>query len=147
MINFFSSDNNINLNEISNDDKKSLISSILIDCAKEDGNISETELKKISEVLLRKFNLNEQEISDLVKQSIDQSNKRVEMYSLVKKIRNDFSHEEIIELFVFMWEIILSDGVIDDFESSLMRKAVGLFHLTDMESAEAKKIAKFNIDN
>ena len=40
-----------------------------------------------------------------------------------------------------MWEIILIDEIVDDYEASLMRRLVGLFHITDRESAEAKKIA------
>jgi uncharacterized tellurite resistance protein B-like protein len=46
-----------------------------------------------------------------------------------------------------MWEIILIDEVIDDYEASLMRKLVGLFHITDRESADARKIAIENIKN
>ena len=38
-----------------------------------------------------------------------------------------------------MWEIILIDGNLDDFESALMRNAAGLFHISGKESAEAKK--------
>ena len=34
---------------------------------------------------------------------------------------------------------------VDDFEAALMRKLVGLFHITDRESAEARRQAEKNI--
>ena len=40
-----------------------------------------------------------------------------------------------------MWSVMLADGEIDDYESALMTKLVGLFSLTGKESAEAKKKA------
>ena len=46
-----------------------------------------------------------------------------------------------------MWQIILVDDVIDDFEANLMTRLVGLFHLTGRESSEAKEIARKNLNN
>ena len=65
----------------------------------------------------------------------------VELYSLTKDIRDNFNKEEILEIFEYMWTVVLADGKIDDFEAALMSKLVGLFHLTGKESADAKKKA------
>ena len=65
----------------------------------------------------------------------------VEIYSLTKDIRDHFDKDEILEIFEYMWSVMLADGEIDDYESALMTKLVGLFHLTGKESAEAKKKA------
>ena len=46
-----------------------------------------------------------------------------------------------------MWEIMLIDQKIDDFESALMRTAAGLFHISGKQSAEAKKAAEESIKN
>ena len=65
----------------------------------------------------------------------------VELYTLTKDIRDNFSKEEILQIFEYMWSVVLADGKIDDFEAALMSKLVGLFHLTGKESADAKKKA------
>ena len=57
---------------------------------------------------------------------VDDSEQRVEIYSLIKEIRETLSNEEILDLFVSMWEVIMIDGIVDDYESALMRKLVGL---------------------
>ena len=67
----------------------------------------------------------------------DISDNSVEIYSLTKDIRENFSKEEILIIFEYLWEIILSDEIIDDFEASMMTKLTGLFHLTGKESAQA----------
>jgi uncharacterized tellurite resistance protein B-like protein len=46
-----------------------------------------------------------------------------------------------------MWTIMLADGKIDDFEDAMMRKIVGLFHLTGKDSSEARHQASLNLNN
>ena len=67
------------------------------------------------------------------------------MYSLTREIRENFDKDEIIKILEYMWLIVLSDGKLDDFEAALMSNAVGLFHLTGRESAEARKKAEKNL--
>ena len=50
-------------------------------------------------------------------------------------------HNERIEVIEMMWGVILSDGVIDDFEANLMRRMNGLLYISGIESAEAKERA------
>lgn len=147
MFNFFKSTDksNLDISKLSVDDKNVLIASVLIECAKEDGSFEESEMNHIKSLFKRKMNLTDSAIAELISNALNESNERIELYSLTKKIRDTFSHEEILQLFVLMWEIILIDGKIDDFESSLIRKAIGLFHITGKESSEAKLIATENI--
>ena len=129
------------ISDLKPSEKNLLIASILIECAKEDGEISEIEISQIKTILSNKLKLKDEDIKVLLEQAILESNQRVELYSVIKKIREISSEDEINDLFISMWEIILADDVIDDFESTLMRKLVGLFHITDRDSAEAKRTA------
>ena len=89
----------------------------------------------------------EEEVENIYAKSIDTMKNNIELYSLTKEIRDKFSKDEIIEIFDYMWQIILSDGIIDDFEAALMRNAAGLFHLSGKESAESKARASHIIKN
>ena len=40
-----------------------------------------------------------------------------------------------------LWEIVLSDGEIHDFESNLIRRLAGLLYISDVDSGNAKKRA------
>ena len=127
--------------DISDNEKNILITSLLIECAKGDYDFSDQEISKIKELIKKKLKIEQSEINSIFDKALEMVEDNVELYSLTKDIRDNFSKEEILEIFEYMWSIVLADGEIDDFEAALMTKLVGLFHLTGKESAEAKKKA------
>ena len=143
MLNFLNTVKNKNkFDEINNLDKAVMISSLMIECAKSYDCFSDKEKDLILDILKKKLYLNDEECKLCYKTALDSTNKSVEVYSLTKDIRDNFSKDEIIIIFQYLWQIILSDGIIDDFEASVMSKLTGLFHLTGKESSEAKKAAQ-----
>ena len=132
----------IKTQEFSDIDKAILISTLLIECARSDDNFSDIEKEQIKKILKNKLHLDSSEVEDCFETANESSEKSIEIYSLTKEIRDNFNKEEILFIFELLWKIILSDGVIDDFESSMMTKLTGLFHLTGKENAEAKKNAQ-----
>ena len=83
----------------------------------------------------------ESEINLIIEKALEMMQGNVELYTLTKDIRDNLRKEEILQIFEYMWSVVLADGKIDDFEAALMSKLVGLFHLTGKESADAKKKA------
>jgi uncharacterized tellurite resistance protein B-like protein len=130
-----------NTENISDDEKTVLITSLLIECAKGDYDFSEREISKIKDLIKNKLKIGQSEINSIFDKALELVEENVELYSLTKDIRDNFSKEEILEIFEYMWSVVMADGKIDDFEAALMSKLVGLFHLTGKESAEAKKKA------
>ena len=128
--------------ELSSIDKAILISTLLVECARSDDNFTDTEKEQIKKILKNKLHLDASEVEKCFEKANESSEKSIEIYSLTKEIRDNFNKEEILFIFELLWKIILSDGIIDDFESSMMTKLTGLFHLTGKENAEAKKNAQ-----
>ena len=141
----FLNNNKTDLKDLNLNDKNLLIASILIECGFEDGDLSENEKLLISKILEKKLMLSTTDVNKIIQEAIENKEKTVEIYSLIRNLREKLPHDEILILFVSMWEVILIDDNIDDFEAALMRKLVGLFHITDRESAEARKQAETNI--
>ena len=128
--------------ELSSIDKAILISTLLVECARSDDNFTDTEKEQIKKILKNKLHLDSSEVEKCFEKANKSSEKSIEIYSLTKEIRDNFDKDEILFIFELLWKIILSDGIIDDFESSMMTKLTGLFHLTGKENAEAKKNAQ-----
>ena len=128
--------------ELSSIDKAILISTLLVECARSDDNFTDTEKEQIKKILKNKLHLDSSEVDKCFETANESSEKNIEIYSLTKEIRDNFDKDEILFIFELLWKIILSDGIIDDFESSMMTKLTGLFHLTGKENAEAKKNAQ-----
>ena len=133
---------NLKTQELSSIDKAILISTLLVECARSDDNFTDTEKEQIKKILKNKLHLDSSEVEKCFEAANESSEKSIEIYSLTKEIRDNFNKDEILFIFELLWKIILSDGVIDDFESSMMTKLTGLFHLTGKENAEAKKNAQ-----
>ena len=130
-----------NSEDVSDNEKNILITSLLIECAKGDYDFSDEEISKIKDLIKKKLKLDQSKINLIFDKALETVEENVELYSLTKDIRDNFNKEEILEIFEYMWAVVLSDGKIDDFEAALMSKLVGLFHLTGKESADAKKKA------
>ena len=127
--------------DVSDNEKNILITSLLIECAKGDYDFSNQEISKIKDLIKKKLKLDQSKINLIFDKALETVEENVELYSLTKDIRDNFNKEEILEIFEYMWTVVLADGKIDDFEAALMSKLVGLFHLTGKESADAKKKA------
>ena len=127
--------------DVSDNEKNILITSLLIECAKGDYDFSDQEISKIKDLIKKKLKLDQSKINLIFDKALETVEENVELYSLTKDIRDNFNKEEILEIFEYMWTVVLADGKIDDFEAALMSKLVGLFHLTGKESADAKKKA------
>ena len=127
--------------DISDNEKNILITSLLIECAKGDYDFSDQEILKIKDLIKKKLKIEKSKINLIFDKALEMVEENVELYSLTKDIRDNFDKEEILQIFEYMWSVVLADGKIDDFEAALMSKLVGLFHLTGKESAEAKKKA------
>ena len=147
MLNFLKKFQENEPTEVSSDEKNILITAILIECAKEDGDFSDVEIEKIKKLLENKLGVDTEKISSIFDQAIELCQDSVEIYSLTKDIRDNFSHNEILNILELMWTIMLADGKIDDFEDAMMRKIVGLFHLTGKDSSEARQKATMNLNN
>ena len=136
-----------NAKDVSNNEKAIMVASLLIECAKSDDDFSSNEKEMIIKILKNKLQHDDEEAQDCFSKSNALSNESVEVYSLTKEIRDNFSKDETLLIFTFLWQIILADGIVDDFESSLMSKLTGLFHLTGKENAEARERAKHLLDH
>jgi len=91
-----------------------------------DGNISETELCKLSKILVTHFNLNKVELGDLIDVARADEQRSIDLYSFTKIITEQLDQSGRIAVIELMWEVILADDVIDDFEANLIWRVAEL---------------------
>ena len=114
---------------------------LLLEACQIDGDTGKVELEYIKKLLVNKFNFTSDEAEKNLVEALAKSDERVEIFSQIKIILNEMNHEERIDVIEMMWGVILSDGVIDDFEANLMRRMNGLLYVSGEESALAKQRA------
>tara|TARA_B100000029_G_scaffold363836_1_gene356985 strand:+ start:34 stop:498 length:465 start_codon:yes stop_codon:yes gene_type:complete len=111
---------------------------LFVEAAAIDGNISDEEKKKILFFLTKKFDFSLSDAETKLQESINNSKDQVEIWSKTKAIRNDMNYDQRLEFIEMIWQIILVDEFIDDFEAQLMRRLCGLLYIDDKDSGIIK---------
>ena len=114
---------------------------LLLEACQIDGETDNVEIEYVTNLLINKFNFTQSEAEENINKTLKNNAERIEIFSQIKIILNEMDHNERIEVIEMMWGVILSDGVIDDFEANLMRRMNGLLYVSGIESAEAKERA------
>ncbi len=118
------------------------ILNLFVEAAAIDGEISKLEKEKILFFLTQKFQFSVSEAKEKLKKAIFQSNDQIEIWSKTKSIRSEMTYDERLEIIEMIWQIVLIDEKVDDFESQLMRRLAGLLFIEDKDSGIAKQRAK-----
>ena len=127
-----------------NDDKNEhleLICGLMIEAANSDGNIDENEIKKIKEALINIFKESPDDVDITLDKAIKNKNNSKSLYFYTSKINKEYTEEKKILLIETLWGIIVSDGKVHDYESSLIRRISGLLYISDVNSGNARKRA------
>ena len=124
-------------NEI--DNELELISSLLVEAAAIDGEIDKAEVDKIYSFLVDFYEESQEKISKVLEKCLKESQNPNSLHSFTSKINKVFSYEKKINLIEILWEIVLSDGKIHDFESSLIRRLAGLLYISNIDCGNVKK--------
>ena len=118
-----------------------LICGLMIEAAYTDGTIGENELKKIKFSLINVFDENEKEVDFVLDEAIKNKNNSKSLHYYTSFINKNFDSDKKLLLIEALWEIVLSDGEIHDFESNLIRRLAGLLYISDVNSGNARKRA------
>ena len=127
-------------NEYEGEDIQAVII-LLLEACQIDGDTDKAELEYIKKLLVNKFSFTPDQAERNLLEALEKSDERIEIFSQIKIILNEMDHEERIDVIEMMWGVILSDGLVDDFEANLMRRMNGLLYVSGAESASAKQRA------
>ena len=115
-----------------------ILSGLLIEAANTDGNITQEELNKISTSLINVFDEDPKKVENSLEIALGNKDNSRSLHFYTSKLNKSFAVEKKIMLIEVLWEIILSDNEIHDFETSLIRRLAGLLYISDVECGNAK---------
>ena len=134
--------NNQNLQEDKNNNKNlELLCGLMIEAAYTDGQIDENELNRIKQSLIHVFAEDPHEVNSVLEEAKKNKNNSYSLYYYTSYINKNFDNHKKLLLIEVLWEIVLSDGEVHDFESNLIRRLAGLLYISDVDSGNAKKRA------
>ena len=119
-------------------DPRQAVAALLVEAARADDNYEESEKALIDKALAAKFALSPEEAASLREQGETAQAGATDIQRFTKSAKT-LSMEEKVALLERLWEIILSDGDLDPFEDTLMRRICGLIYVEDRVSGEARQ--------
>ena len=129
-----------------NEDLK-ILCGLMIEAANTDGKVDNEEVKKISYTLINIFHENPVDVENILKETITNKDEPKSLFFFTSKINKSFTEKKKLLLVEILWEIILSDGELHEFESNLIRRLAGLLYISDVSCGNAKKKAIEKIKN
>lgn len=124
-----------------------LVAALMFEAAQADGEVSEDEMALISATVSSQFELDDAQMNTLMEQVKADAQERIELHTLLRKLRDQADYEERLGVLELVWMTVLADDVVDRMESQLMRRLAGLLFISDVDSALAAKAAKKRISN
>ncbi len=142
--NFFEK-NQISENNSNND--LEILCGLMIEAANSDGVIDKEETEKIYLLLVEIFEEEPTEVTQILNKALKDKNNSKSLFFYTSKINKSYSDQKKILLLETLWEIVLSDGNVHEYESSLIRRLSGLLYISDVNSGNARKRALNRISN
>ena len=115
-----------------------ILCGLMIEAANTDGNISQEEINKISNSLINIFEEDPIEVEKILNEALNNKDNSNSLHFYTSKINKNYSDEKKLILIETLWEIILSDNQVHDFESNLIRRLAGLLYISDVNCGNAK---------
>ena len=119
-----------------------LVTALMVEAAAADGQIGDSEMQLIASCVSGQFNLADEEVEQILEDALFEADKRIELHSLISRLRDKSVYEERIGVMEMVWMVVLADGRLDKIEGQLMRRLAGLLFVSDVDSGLAAQKAR-----
>ena len=134
--NIFSDEQGIN--QANENNEIDILCGLMIEAANTDGIITQEELNKISHSLINVFKEDTEMVEKSLGKAFENKDNTKSLYFYTSKLNKFYSNERKIQLIEVLWEIILADNELHDYETNLIRRLAGLLYISDVECGNAK---------
>ena len=115
-----------------------ILSGLMIEAANTDGEVTQEELNKISHSLINVFKEDPKVVELSLTKAFENKDNSTSLYYYTSKLNKSYTYEQKIQLIEVLWEVILADNEVHDFETNLIRRLAGLLYISDVECGNAK---------
>ena len=116
-----------------------LICALFVHAAKMDENYTDKEKSIILKALSEISNKKESDLKIILEEAERKENQSNQILEFTKEVKNSEKNFRL-KILEVLWKIIYSDGVLDMYESGLMRKLSGLLYVSDKEAGDIKQL-------
>ena len=112
---------------------------LLVHVANVDENFSDTERELLLDFARDRFGLSAEEAAELIRAAEGMAGNSVQIHGFTRAIKDGFDYEDRVALVEMLWDVVYSDGRLDDLEAQVMRRICGLIYVEDRDSGLARR--------
>ena len=136
-----------NQDELSSSVIEEAVVVLLLRAANIDGKKDKQEIEAIKRLIIKQFNYDEEKADILITSASEKEESSADLFEWSKIINDHYDLDSKKIVFSMMCEIICADGLIDPFESNLIRRLSGLLYISDKDAGAIKKKVMNKKDN
>ena len=106
-----------------------ILAGLMVEAANTDGLVTQEELDKISFSLVSVFKEDPKLVEESLIKAFENKDNSRSLYFYTSKLNKSYTDEKKIQLIEVLWEIILADNEVHDFETNLLRRLAGLLYI------------------
>lgn len=114
------------------------VCALFLEMARIDEVFADEEMEMILGVMKGTYGLSAEHAEALMAEADRELEESVDLWRFARRINENYSNEEKIELIETLWRIIYVDGKLDKYEDYLIHKLADLLRLTHPQLIEAK---------
>ncbi len=111
---------------------------LFVEIARIDEEFTDAEMETILAILKEKYGLSPEHSDALIAEAEKELEESVDLWQFAKRINENYSNDEKIEIIETLWRIVYVDGKMDAHEHYLMGKLQNLLRLTHDQLIAAK---------
>ena len=119
-------------------DFNTALAALLVEVMRADGQYLAVESEKIAELLVKRCELNVNQVKALLNQAEQMVEEAIDLYVFVKQINSQTTDVERIEIIELLWCVAYADGELDSYEDHTIRKIAGLLYVSHVDFIAAK---------
>ncbi len=121
------------------DEVQLALTALLIEVAYSDDHFDQAERAIVARLLESRFNLSQSDARALLAAGEAAAAESAELFHFTRIINERLSLADRIGLVEMLWEVAYADGVLDEYEDSLLRRVGGLIYVPDRERGMARR--------
>jgi uncharacterized tellurite resistance protein B-like protein len=107
-----------------------------------DGNFDADERRKVKALLKKRFDLDAKEVNQLFETAEARERDAVDLYRFTSILCRELDQEGRKRIVEMLWEVVLADGVVDEFESNLVWRVAELLGVSTRDRVTLRKMVE-----
>jgi uncharacterized tellurite resistance protein B-like protein len=125
--------------DLGEEEVKLAAAALLVRATVIDGEVDRAEAEVLRDVLERRFDLDHSQAGRLITEAARKEKDAVDLYGFTSVLTRHLDRPGRLQIVEMLWEIVIADGVIHEFEANLVWRAAELLGVTSRDRIRLRK--------